>query len=63
MSVWPNSVRTRLACSDIAFCERSSGVLWSRASPVIETKIVGMHSVEPFGFSRMYAGDWTSQPV
>ena len=33
--------------------ERSSGVLWSSASPVIETKTVGMHSVLPFGFSRM----------
>ena len=33
--------------------ERSSGVLLSSASPVIETKTVGMHSVLPFGFSRM----------
>ena len=50
---WPNSLRTRSACSAIACCERSSGVLWSSASPVIDTNTVGMHSVLPFGFSRM----------
>ena len=32
---------------------RSRGVLKSSASPVIETNTVGMHSVLPFGFSRM----------
>ena len=60
---WPNSFRTRSACSAIACCERSSGVLWSSASPVIETNTVGMHSVLPFGFSSTYAGLVTSQPV
>jgi hypothetical protein len=49
----PNSSRMRLACAAIACCERSSGVLWSRASPVIDTNTVGMQSVLPFGFSRM----------
>ncbi len=44
---------TRSACLAIACWERSSGVLWSRASPVMETKTVGMHRVLPFGFSRM----------
>ena len=53
----------RSACSPIACCERSSGVLWSSASPVIDTNTVGMHSVLPFGFSSMYAGLVTSQPV
>ena len=42
---------------------RRTGVLWSSASPVIEMKIVGMHSVLPLGFSRTYAGLITSQPV
>ena len=56
------SGRARRA-SAIACCERSSGVLWSRASPVIETKTVGMQSVLPLGFSRTYAGLMTSQPV
>ena len=35
----------------MACCERSSGVLKSSASPVIETKTVGMQRVLPFGFS------------
>ena len=60
---WPNSFSTRSALSAIACCERSSGVLWSSASPVIETKTVGMHRVLPFGFSSTYAGLVTSQPV
>jgi len=30
---------------------RSSGVLWSSASPVIDTKTVGIQRVLPFGFS------------
>ena len=42
---------------------RSNGVLWSSASPVIETKTVGMRRVLPFGFSSTYAGLVTSQPV
>jgi hypothetical protein len=33
------------------------------ASPVIEMKMVGMHSVLPLGFSSTYAGLVTSQPV
>ena len=39
-----------------ASIERSSGILWSSASPVHEVKAVGMHSSAPFGFSRMNAG-------
>ncbi len=53
----------RAACVAIACCERSSGVLWSRASPVIDTKNVGMHSVLPLGLSSTYAGLVTSHPV
>ena len=59
----PNSFRMRSACTPIACWDRSSGVLWSRASPVIDTKTVGMHSVLPFGFSSTYAGLVTSHPV
>ncbi len=62
-SSWPNSLRTRSAWMPIACWERSSGVLWSSASPVIDTKTVGMQRVLPFGFSRTYAGLVTSQPV
>ena len=50
---WPNSFSTRSAWAAIACWERSSGVLWSRASPVIDTNTVGMQSVFPLGFSRM----------
>ena len=50
---WPNSFRTRWACLFRACIERSSGVFLSSASPVQETKAVGMHSVVPLGFSRM----------
>ncbi len=39
-----------------ASIERSSGILLSSASPVHDMKAVGMHSVAPFGFSRMNAG-------
>ncbi len=49
----PKSFSTRSAWMPIACCERSSGVLWSSASPVIDTNTVGMHSVLPLGFSRM----------
>jgi hypothetical protein len=35
----------------------------SSASPVMEMNTVGMQSVFPLGFSRMYAGLVTSQPV
>ena len=63
MSVCPKSLSTRAACTLIACWDRSSGVFLSSASPVQEMKIVGMQSVLPFGFSRMYAGLVTSQPV
>ncbi|SLA13335.1 Uncharacterised protein [Mycobacteroides abscessus subsp. abscessus] len=62
-SSWPNSRSTRIACLLMACWLRSSGTFLSRASPVHEMKIVGMHSVLPLGFSRMYAGLVTSHPV
>ena len=40
--VLPNQRRTRRACLPRASCERSSGILWSSASPVYETNAVGM---------------------
>ena len=42
---------------DSASIERSSGILWSSASPVHETNAVGMQRTAPFGFSRMKAGE------
>src|SRR5271155_3337377 len=42
---------------------RKSGVLVSRASPVHETKHVGMQSVLPLAVSKRYAGLVTSQAV
>ena len=52
-SVWPKSFRMRWACMFSACMERSKGVFLSSASPVQETKAVGMQSVVPLGFSRM----------
>ena len=46
-----------------ASIERSSGILWSSASPVHDANAVGMHSSAPFGFSRMNAGEVGSHAV
>jgi hypothetical protein len=59
----PNSRSARSALLDNASIERSSGILWSSASPVHEANAVGMQSTAPFGFSRMKAGDVGSQAV
>ena len=55
--------RMRRACVLSACMDRRRGVFLSSASPVQETKAVGMQSVVPFGFSRMYAGLVTSHAV
>src|SRR3954462_9199273 len=52
-----------MAEGDSASIERSSGILWSSASPVQDANAVGMHSSAPLGFSRMKAGDVGSQAV
>ena len=59
----PNSCRARIADFDSASIERSSGILWSSASPVHDANAVGMQSSVPFGFSRMKAGEVGSQAV
>ena len=59
----PNSFSARIADFDSASIERSSGILWSRASPVHDANAVGMHSSAPLGFSRMKAGEVGSQAV
>ncbi len=51
------------AAPESASIERSSGILWSSASPVHEVNAVGMHSSAPLGFSRMNAGEVGSQAV
>ena len=51
--VWPNNFKIRWACLFKACIDRSTGVFLSSASPVQEQNAVGMHSVVPFGFSRM----------
>ena len=61
--VLPNQRRTRSACLPSASCERSSGILWSSASPVNETYAVGMVSVTPFGSTWRKIGLVTSQAV
>ena len=61
--VLPNQRRTRRACLPSASCERSSGILWSSASPVYETKAVGIVSVTPFGSTWRKIGLVTSQAV
>ena len=48
---------------DSASIERSSGILWSSASPVHDANAVGMQSSAPLGFSRMNAGEVGSQAV
>ena len=52
-----------MAAFDSASIERSSGILWSSASPVHDANAVGMHSSAPLGFSRMKAGEVGSQAV
>jgi hypothetical protein len=59
----PNSRSAFIAESDSASMERSSGILWSSASPVHDTNAVGMQSTAPFGFSRMNAGEVGSHAV
>ena len=59
----PNSFRIRSACTEIASCERSSGVFLSSASPVQLTKTVGMTSVAPFGLTSSHGGDVGSHAV
>ena len=53
----------RVACVLSAWLARRSGVLVSSASPVHETKHVGMQSVEPLSVSKRYAGLVTSHAV
>ena len=62
-SVVPSRFSARTAERDSASIERSSGILWSSASPVHDVNAVGMHSSAPLGFSRMNAGDVGSQAV
>ena len=52
-----------MADFESASIERSSGILWSSASPVQDANAVGMQSSAPFGFSRMKAGLVGSQAV
>ena len=52
-----------MADFDSASIERSSGILWSSASPVHDANAVGMQSSVPLGFSRMNAGEVGSQAV
>ena len=59
----PSSRSARSAERESASIERSSGILWSSASPVHDANAVGMQSSAPFGFSRMNAGDEGSQAV
>ena len=62
-SLLPNQRRTRSACLPSASCERSSGILWSSASPVNDTNAVGIVSVTPFGSTWRKIGEVTSQAV
>jgi hypothetical protein len=59
----PRSRSARTADFDSASIERSSGILWSSASPVHDANAVGIHSSAPFGFSRMKAGEVGSHAV
>ena len=53
--VLPNQRRMRRACLPSASCDRSSGILWSSASPVYDTNAVGITSVTWFGVTRLGA--------
>jgi hypothetical protein len=59
----PKILRIRSACVDSASTERSSGILVSSASPVQDTKAVGMHSVTLFSPRMRNAGLVASQAV
>ena len=59
----PSSRSARTADRDSASIERSSGILWSSASPVHDANAVGIQSSAPFGFSRMKAGEVGSHAV
>ncbi len=59
----PSSSSAPIAAVESASIERSSGILWSSASPVHDVNAVGMHSSAPLGFSRMKAGEVGSQAV
>ncbi len=59
----PSSLSARSAERESASIERSSGILWSSASPVHDANAVGMQSSAPFGFSRMNAGEDGSHAV
>ena len=59
----PSRRSARTADFDSASIERSSGILWSSASPVHDANAVGIQSSAPFGFSRMKAGEVGSQAV
>ncbi len=59
----PNSRSARTADFDSASIERSSGILWSSASPVHEVNAVGIASTAPFGLSMMNAGEVGSHAV
>ena len=61
--VLPNQRRTRIAWAPSASCERRSGILWSSASPVYDTKAVGMVIVTPLGSTCRKIGLVTSQAV
>ena len=61
--VLPNQRRTRRACLPRASCERRSGILWSRASPVNETNAVGIVIVTPLGSTCRKIGLVTSHAV
>ena len=61
--VLPNQRRTRSASLPSASCERSSGILWSSASPVNDTYAVGIVIVTPLGSTWRKIGDVTSQAV
>ena len=61
--VLSNQRRMRRACLPSASCERSNGILWSSASPVYETKAVGMVMVTPLGSTCRKIGLVTSQAV
>ena len=53
MSLLPNNDNTRVAALFIAAFERSKGVFLSKASPVHDTKTVGIHKVAPLSVFTM----------
>jgi len=59
----PSRRSALIAELDSASIERSSGILWSSASPVHEANAVGMQSSVPLGFSITNAGEVGSQAV